>query len=65
MNSLINETEEELPKDLIETLYQLIKKTKNRSVVVGCLDVLVSIGEESEGSALMIIEDWKEKYYDY
>ena len=65
LNSLIKETEEELPKDLIGTLYQLIKKTKNRSVVVGCLDVLVSIGEESEGSALMIIEDWKEKNYGY
>jgi hypothetical protein len=65
LNSLITENEEELPEDLIQTLYQLIKKTKNRSVVVGCLDVLISIGEESEGSALMIIEDWKEKNYDY
>jgi hypothetical protein len=29
------------------------------------LDVLIGIGEESEGSALMIIEDWKEKNYGY
>lgn len=65
LNSLITETEEELPKDLIQTLYQLIKKTKNRSVVVGCSNVLISIGEESEGSALMIMEDWKEKNYNY
>lgn len=65
LDSLITETEEELPKDLIQKLYQLIKKTKNRSVVVGCSNVLISIGEESEGSALMIMEDWKEKNYDY
>jgi hypothetical protein len=65
LDSFIKQTEEELPKDLIQTLYQSIKKTKNRYVAVGCLNVLISIGKESEGSALMIIDDWKEKNYDY
>ncbi|MCD6355051.1 MAG: hypothetical protein J7L95_05835, partial [Prolixibacteraceae bacterium] len=65
LNSFIKETDEELPKDIIQTLYKLINKTKNRSVAVGCLNVLISIGKENEVSALMKIDDWKEKNYNY
>lgn len=65
LDLLIEQTEEELPKDLIQTLYQLIKKTKNRSVAVGCLNVLIRLEKENDISALMIIDDWKEKNYDY
>lgn len=65
LDSFTKITEKELPKDIIQTLYNLIKKTKNRSLAVGCLNVLISIGKESEGSALKIIDDWKETNYDY
>lgn len=65
LDSFIKETEEELPKDIIDRLYQLIKKTKSRSVAVGCLNILISIEKETEGSALMMIENWKEDNYYY
>ncbi|MDZ7778160.1 MAG: hypothetical protein U5L09_22335 [Bacteroidales bacterium] len=65
LDLFIKRTEEQLPKDLIQTLYRVIEKTKNRSVAVGCLNVLISMGEKSESSALATIEDWKEKNYNF
>ena len=65
LDSFIKTTEKEVPENVIQILNKLIKKTKNRFVADGCLNVLISIGRESEGSALMRIDDWKEKNYDY
>ena len=65
LDSFIKTTEKEVPENVIQILNKLIKKTKNRFVADGCLNVLISIGKESEGSALMRIDDWKEKNYDY
>lgn len=61
MNILFQEFDKKLPEDIIQMLYQLINKTKNRSVVVGCLDFLCTLNRESEGTALFIIDDWKER----
>ena len=65
LNELITNTEADLPEDIVKLLYKLIEKSNDRSVVVGCLNVLQSTGNETQGSSLMRIDDWKEKNCDY
>lgn len=66
LEMLLTDTQMKLPDDIVKKLYSLTVKSKDRSVVVGALNVLIAIKQESEGGALNIIDDWKEKnYYNY
>ena len=50
-----------LPSDIIEILDKIIIQTKDRSVAVGALDLLVKTGNIGELEALSRIDEWKEK----
>ena len=57
--NLLQHSDFELNDEIIKSLSTLTEKSKNRSVVVNCLNVLIQAGDLSEGGALMIIDDWK------
>jgi hypothetical protein len=50
-----------LRSEIIEILDRIIIQTKDRSVAVGALDLLVKTGNISEFEALSRIDEWKEK----
>ena len=50
-----------LSSGIIEILDRIIVQTKDRSVAVGSLDLLVKTGNISEFEALSRIDEWKEK----
>ncbi len=52
-------------KKIVNKLYEIVEKTKMKSIAVGALDVLVSTSIISELEALTIIDDWKSKNYKY
>ena len=53
--------EVDLPEDIVESMYRVIKKTKSRPVAVTCLQVLINVGHETEMTALGEIDDWKDR----
>ncbi len=60
--NLLQQSDFELNDEILNTLTNLTKKSKSRSVVVNCLNALIEAGAISEGGALMVIDDWKCNY---
>ena len=50
-----------LRSEIIEILNKIIIQTKDRSVALGALDLLVKTGNIDELEALSRIDEWKEK----
>lgn len=54
--------EEGLPSDVLSRLETIVKKTRDRSIAVGALDLQVKIGHISELGALSHIDAWKAQH---
>jgi len=62
LESYIESSNDILPNKLTETIMKIVNRTKDRSVLVCGLKVLIAIGEETEFGALDKVDAWKEKY---
>jgi len=57
-------TEDEIEDDLVDILDVIMKKTDDRSVASTCLQIQIKAGIIDEMEAVLLIDDWKEDYYD-
>lgn len=54
--------DEPVPDEIEQGLLNFAERTDNRSNATGALNVLVEAGAISEGHALSVIDDWKERH---